>query len=76
VSLPGEFFVDTGAAVAAAIGVPHVLIAGYANAYAGYVPTADQFEHAGYEIGCAQFEPDTADRLTAAAAAGARHLLG
>jgi neutral ceramidase len=74
-SLPGEFFVETGRAVASAIGLPHVLIAGYANGYVGYVPTAEQFSEGGYEVGCAQFEPDTAERVTRALADGAASLV-
>ena len=63
VTLPGEFFVETGRAIAEAVGLRHVLIAGYANDFISYVPAADQFVHAGYEIGCAQFEPDTDRRV-------------
>ena len=74
-TLPGEFFVETGRAVRRAIGLPHVLVAGYANGYVGYVPTADQFAEGGYEVGCAQFEPDTAEKVTKALAEGARSLL-
>lgn len=74
-TVPGEFFVETGEAIVSAIGIEHVLVAGYANGYAGYVPTAEQFPEAGYEIGCAQFEPDTAQRVTDALAAAARGLL-
>ena len=62
VTLPGEFFVETGRALTEEVGRRHVLIAGYANDFISYVPAADQFVHAGYEVGCAQFEPDT-DRL-------------
>jgi hypothetical protein len=74
-SLPGEFFVETGRELRRAIGLPHVLVAGYANGYVSYVPPADQFPEAGYEVGCAQFPPDTADRLVRELAAGAASLV-
>lgn len=74
VSLPGEFFVETGRAIARAAGRPHVLVAGYANDFISYVPSADQFAHAGYEVGCAQFESDTDQVVTDALAAALRSL--
>lgn len=73
-ALPGEFFVQTGQALREAIGLPHVLVAGYANGYVGYVPPAEQFAEAGYEVGFARFLPETADRIIAALAHGAHQL--
>jgi hypothetical protein len=67
VSLPGEFFVEIGRDIERQCGFPHVLIAGYANNYLGYVPTAAEFPHGGYEVGCARFEPGAAAAITAAA---------
>jgi hypothetical protein len=58
VSLPGEFFVAIGQELDRRAGLQRLFIAGYANGMVGYVPTADAFEHAGYEVGSAQFEPD------------------
>jgi hypothetical protein len=74
VTLPGEFFVETGKAIVQAVGRRHVLIAGYANDFISYVPSADQFAHAGYEVGCAQFEPDT-DQVVTDALVAALHAL-
>jgi hypothetical protein len=75
VSLPGEFFVETGRELRERVGLPHVLVAGYANGYVSYVPPATQFPEAGYEVGCAQFPPDTAERLVQALAEGAASVL-
>ena len=66
VSLPGEFFVEIGQELQRRSGVRDLLVAGYANGMAGYVPTADAFAHAGYEVGSAQFGPDAAEALTTA----------
>lgn len=74
VSLPGEFFVETGRAIVRAADRPHVLIAGYANDFISYVPSADQFAHAGYEVGCAQFETDTDQVVTDALVESLRSL--
>ncbi len=74
VSLPGEFFVDIGRDIERQCGYPHVLIAGYANNYLGYVPTADEFPNGGYEVGCARFEPEAAAMITDAAVRTARSL--
>lgn len=76
VSLPGEFFVETGNAIRAAAGLPHVLIAGYANGMIGYVPTKEAFALAGYEVGRADFEPGAELAITEAAVAAVRSLYG
>ena len=76
VSLPGEFFVETGNAIRAAAGLPHVLIAGYANGMIGYVPTRQEFALAGYEVGRADFEPGAEEAITEAAVAAVRSLYG
>lgn len=49
--LPGEFFVETGVAIQQAAGVPHLLLACYANHYAGYFVPAHAFDEGGYEPG-------------------------
>lgn len=74
VSLPGEFFVEIGQEIERECGYPHVLIAGYANNYLGYVPTAAEFPNGGYEVGCARFEPEAAAMISAAAVRAARSL--
>ncbi len=76
VSLPGEFFVETGDVLRAAVGVPHLLVAGYANAMIGYVPPESAFAHAGYEVGRAEFEPKTESVICEAAVAAVRSLYG
>jgi hypothetical protein len=64
VGLPGEPFTATGQQIRAA---GSVLVAGYANQAAGYLPTADEFERSGYEVGCSMYAPGTAERLAIAA---------
>ena len=49
--LPGEFFVPTGAAIQSGAGIPHLLVACYANHYAGYFVPAHAFDEGGYEPG-------------------------
>ena len=70
VAVPGEFFVEIGHDIERAAGLKHLLIGGYANGMIGYVPTEEAFEHHGYEVGCAQFEPG-AGRVIADAAVAA-----
>ncbi len=74
VSLPGEFFVETGNAIRAASGIPNLLIAGYANAMLGYVPPESAFALAGYEVGRADLEPTAERAISEAAVAAVRSL--
>jgi hypothetical protein len=62
VGLPGEPFTAIGARIRAASGGT-LLVAGYANHSAGYLPTADEFPQSGYEVGCSQYRAGTAERL-------------
>jgi len=74
VSLPGEFFVATGRDVAARSGLGFPLIAGYANGSVGYVPPAEEYPEAGYEVGMTQFGPGAAESIADAAVAAVRSL--
>lgn len=67
VSLPGEFFVQTGADLASAAGIDSLLIAGYANDYIGYVPPAAEFAKGGYEVGFARFAVESEELIRTAA---------
>lgn len=67
VGLPGEFFVEIGTEIAARAPFDHVLVAGYANNYLGYFPTAGEFDRHGYEVGCARFDPEAAELFVEAA---------
>lgn len=60
IGLPGEFFVDVARYIRSRSGFRDTLVAGYANNYLGYFPTAAEFDNDGYEVGCARFEPDAA----------------
>ena len=50
VSLPGEIFVETGFAIAAASPFACTLPVGYANGSIGYVPTSEEIPYGGYEV--------------------------
>jgi hypothetical protein len=67
VSLPGEFFVQTGMDLTRAAGIDNLLIAGYANDYIGYVPPANEFANGGYEVGFARFAVESEDKIRSAA---------
>ena len=66
VALPGEPFLATGRAIRADRDGA-VLLAGYANQSAGYLPPADEYAGLGYEIGCSQYAPGTAEAVESAA---------
>ena len=65
--LPGEFFAETGIALQEASSMPHLLVACYANHYAGYFVPADAFDAGGYEPGVTMLD-GTAEAITRAAA--------
>ena len=67
VTLPGEFFAETGAEIARRCGLPGLLVAGYANGSVGYVPPAGAFPDGGYEVGMTQFGPDAEAAIVDAA---------
>jgi neutral ceramidase len=66
VGLPGEPFTATAQQIRAA-STGTVLVTGYANQAAGYLPTKDEFGRSGLEVGCGTHAPGTAERLTSAA---------
>jgi len=74
VCLPGEFLVEIGWELERRCGVEHLLICGYANDYLSYVPMAKHFPEAGYEVGCALFEPHAAELIVDEAARLVRSL--
>jgi len=76
VALPGEFFVETGRAIAAAAGVDHLIVACYANGYVSYVAPAAAFRHGGYEVGISRFAPGAEAIVVREAAALVRELVG
>jgi hypothetical protein len=66
-SFPGEMFVDYGLALRRALAPDHVLIAGYANDYVGYVPIPSITQ--GYETHMALVAPNSGPQLVAAVCA-------
>lgn len=69
VTLPGEFFAETGEAIRAAASVDDLLVACYANDYVGYVVPAYAYNEGGYESGVTFYAPE-ADGIVREAAAG------
>ncbi|WP_162529282.1 hypothetical protein [Segeticoccus rhizosphaerae] len=65
-ALPGEPFAKTDADIRRRAD-RHVLIAGYANQSAGYLPTRHEFPRGGYEVGCSQYPAGTAEAVVNAA---------
>lgn len=57
-ALPGEFFVETGAAIRAESATPDLLLACYANDYIGYVVPEHSYDEGGYEAGVTPFAPE------------------
>ena len=56
-ALPGEFFVETARAdPGGGSGLPHLLIACYANHHVMYVVPRHEFERGGYEPGVAMLD--------------------
>jgi hypothetical protein len=65
--LPGEFFVETGRAIQTAAGLPHLLVACYANHYVGYLVPRHSFDEGGYEPGVAMLGESAEETLRLAA---------
>jgi hypothetical protein len=65
--LPGECFVETGSAIQAAVRLPHLLVACYANHYVGYFVPRDAFAAGGYEPGVTMLDETAEETLRNAA---------
>lgn len=65
VTNPGEMFSDFATKLHAGFEFP-VLIVGYANGRAGYIPTTEALQQGGYEVDSSRYEVDTGDRLVKA----------
>ena len=61
---PGEFFVQSGLQLRANSRFRTTFSVGIANDYLGYFPPADAMAEGGYEVACAKFTGETADRWT------------
>jgi len=66
-ALPGEFFVESGRAIQAAAGIPHLLVACYANHHVMYVVPRHEFARGGYEPGVAILDEDAEEAFRGAA---------
>lgn len=65
--LPGEFFVETARAIREAAGLPHLLVACYANHYVGYLVPKAAFAEGGYEPGVTMLDENAEGRMRTAA---------
>lgn len=65
VGIGGEPFLSLRGDLEERLG-PRVVLLGYTNGYAGYVPDAPAFDHAGYEVLVSPFDRDAAARVVAA----------
>jgi hypothetical protein len=57
-ALPGEFFVETAAALRSASGIQDLFVACYASDYIGYVIPPEAYEQGGYESGVTFCPPE------------------
>jgi len=60
-SLPGEFFVESGLRIKRESVSDITFPLGITGDYLGYFPTEAAFAEGGYEVACARFHPSTAD---------------
>jgi neutral ceramidase len=63
VAVPGEIFSDAQSALDAALPERRVRIVAPANGYLGYFPSAEAYDHGGYEIGVSLVERGSAEQL-------------
>ncbi|MBN9611710.1 MAG: hypothetical protein BGO26_11215 [Actinobacteria bacterium 69-20] len=68
IGLPAEPFLEIGEGIRHRAEVGHLLVCGYTNGMIGYVPSRQAFDHDGYEVGMARYEPGTAERIVDAGA--------
>jgi hypothetical protein len=74
VTLPGEPLFDASVQVSGAIGLPDLMVVGYANGAVGYLPPCTEFERGGYEVGSTLFEKGALEQLVDACADAAPDL--
>jgi Neutral/alkaline non-lysosomal ceramidase, N-terminal len=67
VGLPGEPFIEIAHEIRRRSGIANLIVAGYCNEAAGYIPTQAEFGRQGYEVGCAPYQPEAAGLLVDAA---------
>jgi hypothetical protein len=74
-TLPGEFFAESGLRLRARSPYPHTIVVGYANGGVGYVPPASAFAEGGYETQLASWSrlAPEAEALILDAALGLLH---
>ena len=70
VAMPGEPFAEIGTAVKSASPFEFTMFCGYSDGIGGdYVPTADEYEHGGYEVERSPYNPGAASKVVEAAKA-------
>jgi hypothetical protein len=63
---PSEMFCEISNEVRSRSPFPYTFYYGYSNGWLGYVPTAEEFKHGGYEPGVSPFTPSAAKDITEA----------
>jgi hypothetical protein len=66
-ALPGEFFVETARSIREAAGMPHLVVACYANHHLMYVVPKHEFARGGYEPGVAILDENAEEAFRASA---------
>jgi hypothetical protein len=66
VALPGEPLAASASRLREQLG-DGLMLAGYANHSASYLPPAEEFERSGYEVGSTRYARGTVERLADAA---------
>lgn len=69
IGVPGEPFVEIQRRVKEESPFECTFFSGYSNVGTGYIPTADAYEHGGYEVNVTPFSPDAAETVVDATTA-------
>lgn len=75
-ALPGEFFVETAAAIREGCGIEDLFIACYANDYLGYVVPPEAYEQGGYEAGVTFCTPEAEGIIASASISALQEAAG
>ncbi len=59
-AIEGEPFAEIGAEIKRRSPFPHTWFGGYTNGWAAYIPVAEAYPHAGYEVDTSPFAPEAA----------------
>jgi hypothetical protein len=74
VGTEGEPFAEIGLEIKSQSPFPGTWFGGYTGGWAGYIPTADAYPRAGYEVDTSPFAPEAAERLVSETVAALEEL--